>query len=187
MVCGGYQGPGRQFPGPQRLMHDKWGATTSTGCVRWGPRMDADTWASWAAALWSGRSSPDDGELRVPPSTQRTLCFSLSVRDSGIQQVTHSDCRAITRSVIKSPNSTCSLRQGLDPCVFPHGAAGGLGAAQHQCPGRLSVGCDGSTGAWGPGGGPSPPSVCKHSCVSVRRWVPAGRACPRIWPCPLWF
>ena len=34
----------------------------------------------WAAALWLANSNPDDRELRVPPSTQRTLCFSLSAR-----------------------------------------------------------------------------------------------------------
>ena len=106
---------------------------------------------------------------------------------SEFKQLTRSDCSVIVLSVVKFPDSMCSSRRGLDLCVFPHGAAGGLRAAQRQCPGRLSAGCDGSTGAWGPGGGLSPPSVCKPSCVSVHRWVPAGRVCPRMWPCPLWF
>lgn len=91
---------------------------------------------------------------------------------SKIQQLTHSDCRVIAHSVIKSPDSTCSSCQGLDPHVFPHSAAGGPRAAQHQCLGCFSAGCDGSTGEWGPGGGPSPPSVCKQSCVSVHRVGP---------------
>lgn len=149
--------------------------------------MDADTQASWAAALWLGNSNPDDRELGVPPSTQRTLCFSLSVRQlPKFNSFTHSGCRVIARSVIKSPDSTCSSCQGWTHMCSHTVLLGGserLGISVRDAS-LLDVTDQQESGDQ------VLALVLRVSANTLvflyTGWLPAGQVCPRIWPCPFW-